>query len=124
MRYLRKNHFWFLTGFEVFALGILFLETDDFIGRPPDFITNIDAPQIAIALVLVGLYSMIASCGKLKGSVRDIVVFILLFIWSFYFIMFLIHDLAAPVMIPHFSTVFTFFIVIRILFEAFWSDAR
>ncbi|CAJ2235097.1 hypothetical protein CPR18618_PPKEINIP_00922 [Companilactobacillus paralimentarius] len=125
MRYLKKNHSWFLTGMETVALGLIFLGTGNFIDRPasaPAFITTVDDPPFAIALMIIGLYVMFSCLGVLKKPVKEIIVFLLLFIWTFYLIIFAIHDINAPTLMPNFDTIFILFIDIRILFEAFWSE--
>jgi len=97
----------------------------NFIDRPPTtppFITHVDDPPFAIALIIVGLYVMFSCLGYLDKSAKDIIIFILLFIWTFYLIIFMIHDFTSPVFMPKFTTIFILFIVVRILFEAFWSD--
>jgi len=125
LKYLKRNHFWFLTGMETFALGLLFASNANFIDRPPTtppFIASVDDPPFAIALILVGLYTMFSCFDVLHHSTKDVITFILLFVWTFYLVIFSIHDFTSPVFMPKFTTVFILFIVIRILFEAFWSD--
>ncbi|KRK83477.1 hypothetical protein [Companilactobacillus bobalius] len=110
---------------ETLALGLIFLGTGNFIDRPsaaPTFIATVDDPPFAIALIIIGLYVMFSCLGVLTKSVKDIIVFLLLFVWTFYLIIFAIHDFNAPVLMPKFTTIFILFIDIRILFEAFWSE--
>lgn len=125
MGYLKKNRFWFLTGMETFALGLLFIANENFIDRPPNapqFIASVDDPPFAISLIIIGLYVMFSCFDTLHHSVKDIIVFLLLFVWTFYLIVFSIHDFTSQVFIPKFTTIFILFIVVRILFEAFWSN--
>lgn len=125
MKYLKKNHSWFLTGMETVALGLIFLGSGNFIDRPsaaPAFITTVDDPPFAIALMIIGLYVMFSCLGVLAKPVKEIIVFLLLFVWTFYLIIFAIHDINAPTLMPNFDTIFILFIDIRILFEAFWSE--
>lgn len=125
MKYLKKNHSWFLTGMETLALGLIFLGNNNFINRPSSaltFITVVDDPPFAIALMIIGLYVMFSCLGVLKKPVKEIIVFLLLFVWTFYLIIFVIHDIDAPVLMPRFTTIFILFIDIRILCEAFWSE--
>lgn len=110
---------------ETFALGLLFISNGNFIDRPPSappFIANVDDPPFAIALIIIGLYVMFSCFDELRKSNKDLIVFLLLFVWTFYLIIFSIHDLTAPVLLPKFKTIFILFINIRILLEAFWSD--
>jgi len=125
LKYLKQNHFWFITGAETFTLGIIFILTGNFIDRPPNapgFIANVDDPPFAIALIIIGLYVMFSCFDELRKSNKELIVFLLLFVWTFYLIIFSIHDLTAPVLLPKFTTLFILFINIRILLEAFWSD--
>jgi hypothetical protein len=125
LKYLKLNHFWFLTGAETFTLGLIFIFTDNFIDLPPnapDFIASVDDPPFSIALFIIGLYVMFSCFHYMYKSNKDLIVFILLFVWTFYLIIFSIHDFSAPVLMPQFTTSFIFFIDVRILFEAFWSD--
>ena len=110
---------------ETLALGLIFLGNNNFIDRPsaaPVFITTVDDPPFALALIVIGLYVMISCLGVLKKPVKEIIVFLLLFVWTFYLIIFAIHDIDAPIIMPNFDTIFISFIDIRILFEAFWSE--
>lgn len=123
--YLKKNRSWFLTGMETFALGLLFIANGNFIDRPPSappFIASVDDPPFAIALILVGLYTMFSCFDILHHSRKELITFVLLFVWTFYLVIFSIHDFTSPIFMPKFTTIFILFIVIRILFEAFWSD--
>ena len=125
MKFLKQNHFWFLTGAETFTLGLIFIFSGNFIDRPPNapgLITNVDDPPFAIALILVGLYTMFACFDILHHSRKELITFVLLFVWTFYLVIFSIHDFTSPIFMPKFTTIFILFIVVRILFEAFWSD--
>ena len=125
MKFLKQNHFWFLTGAETFTWGLIFIFSGTFIDRPPNapgFIANVDDPPFAIALLIIGLYVMFSCFDYLHKSNKDLIVFILLFVWTFYLIIFSIHDFSAPILMPKFTTLFIFFIDIRILLEAFWSN--
>lgn len=110
---------------ETLALGLIFLGTGNFIDRPsaaPAFIITVDDPPFSIALMIIGLYVMFSCLRDLKKPVKEIIVFLLLFVWTFYLIIFAIHDIDAPTVMPGFTTIFISFIDIRILFEAFWSE--
>lgn len=125
MKHLKKNHFWLLTGMETFALGLLFITNNNYIDKPPSaplFITNVDDPPFAIALIIIGAYVMFSCFDYLHESNKGLIVFLLLFVWTFYLVIFSIHDFTSPIFIPKFTTIFILFIVIRILFEAFWSN--
>lgn len=125
--FFRINRSWFINGLETFALGITLMMSSHFIDRPPDFVMHIDEPAFSIPVMLVGIYVVIASFNYLHGINQILVTFLPLFIWTFYFLMFLFHDIAMMQMLgmnrfsPDFTTMISFIIIIKILLEAFWS---
>lgn len=127
MTILKKNRFWFIKGLETLSLGLIFLGTAHYIDQPPRaplFITYVDDPIFAISLVIIGTYSMlICTSLNVNKRLKSIMIFSLLFIWTFYFVIFLIHDFMAPTFFPHFDTLITFYIVISTWLEVFWGDS-
>ncbi|MQS52181.1 hypothetical protein [Companilactobacillus mishanensis] len=125
MKHIRVNRFWVISGLETFILGLLFALENNFIDQPPHmpkFVSLVDNPPFAIMLMIVGFYVCMTACTHyFSQSTRSVVTFILLFIWTFYFIIFLIHDVTGPFLIPRYTTVITGFIVLRVMSEAMWS---
>lgn len=126
--YFRLNRAWFINGLETLALGITMILSNNFIDRPPDFVMHIDEPIFSIPVVMVGLYVIISSFHYLCGLNQKLVTFLPLFIWTFYFLMFLFHDIAMMQVIgivhfsPNFTTMISLIIIIKILLEALWSN--
>lgn len=124
MKHIRENYSWIIDGLEVFLVGWLFLTTDHFIDKfehTPVFITYFDDPPFSIALILIGTYIILSCFGYLTNSKKEIIVFLLSFIWTFYFIIFLIHDLSAPVFVPRFDTTIAMCLVIRTFCDSHWG---
>lgn len=128
MKYVRENRFWTITGFETFILGMLFGLENNFIDQPPHmpvFVKAVDDPPFAIMLMIVGFYVTLISVSKhFTESNKAVVTFTLLFIWTFYFIIFLIHDIVGPFTIPRYTTIITGFIVLRVMVESIWDIPR
>ena len=125
MKYVRENRFWTITGLETFILGMLLGLEDNFIVQPPHmpaFVKVVDDPPFAIVLMIVGFYVTLISVSKyFTEANKAVVTFTLLFIWTFYFVIFLLHDIVGPFTIPRYTTIITGFIVLRVMVEAVWG---
>lgn len=125
MKYVRENRFWTITGLETFILGMFFGLNNNFVGQPlhmPVFVKVVDDPPFAIVLMIVGFYVTLISMSKhFTEANKAVVTFVLLFIWTFYFIIFLLHDIVGPFTIPRYTTIITGFIVFRVMVEAVWG---
>lgn len=126
--FLRLNRDNFINGLATLALGITLIMSSHFIDRPPDFVMHIDEPLFSIPVTIVGIYVILSSFHHLNGLNQKLVTFLPLFIWTFYFLMFLFHDMAMMQVIgivhfsPNFTTMISFIIIIKILLEALWSN--
>jgi len=126
--FFRINRSWFINGLETLSLGITMILSNNFIDRTPDFVMYIDEPVFSIPVMLVGMYVVASSFHYLHGINQILVTFLPLFIWTFYFLMFLFHDIAMMQVIgivhfsPNFTTMISFIIIVKILLEAFWSN--
>lgn len=127
--FFRINQSWFINGLETLALGITLIMSNHFIDRPPDFVMHIDELPFSIPIIAIGVYVMLASFHHLQGINQILVTFLPLFIWTFYFLMFLFHDIAMMQILginrfsPDFTTMISFIIIFKILLEAFWSKS-
>ena len=125
--FLRLNRDNFINGLATLALGITLIMSSHFIDRPPDFVMHIDEPLFSIPVTIVGIYVIISSLHYIHGVNQSLVTVLPLFIWSFYFLMFIFHDIAMMQILgmsrfsPDFTTMISFVIVIKILLEALWS---
>jgi CHASE2 domain-containing sensor protein len=116
-----------MTGLETLILGLIFAITDNFMDRPPhspEIISEVNKPIYSMILIFIGLFVVVVCNNELKGKLRLIVTFLLSFVWLFYSIIFLIHDLFAPVFVPHLDTILVCAVAIRITVEAMWGDTR
>ena len=126
MEHLKHNRNWFLTGLETLMLGIAFAVTNNFMDRPPhapEIVSEVNKPIYAMILIFVGLFTIVACNGELKGKLRSLITFMLSFVWMFYSIIFLIHDSFAPVFMPHLDTILVLSVTLRITFESMWGDS-
>lgn len=127
MDYLKHNRNWFLTGLETLMMGISFAVTNNFLDRPPhapEIVTEINKPIYAMILIFVGLFTIVACNSEMTRKMRNLITFMLTFIWAFYSIIFLIHDSFAPVFVPHLDTILVLSVTLRITFESMWGDSR
>lgn len=122
MKIIKENRSWIITGLETFTLGLLFALENNFIDQPPhmlNFVRLVDDPPFAITLMIIGFYVTVYSLTQHYGkATKAVVTFVLLFLWTFYFIIFLIHDITGPFTIPRYTTIVTGFIVVRIMGDA------
>lgn len=128
MKHIRENRFWIITGLETFVLGLLFALENNFIDAPPHmptFVRVVDDPPFAIVLMIIGFYVfVVSSTQRLDIATYTVINFILTSFWTFYFIIFMIHDITGPFLVPRYTTVMTGFIVFRIMGESFLGQKR
>lgn len=108
-------------------MGISFAVTNNFLDRPPhapEIVTEINKPIYAMILIFVGLFTIVACNSEMTRKMRNLITFMLTFIWAFYSIIFLIHDSFAPVFVPHLDTILVLSVTLRITFESMWGDSR
>lgn len=122
-----KNRMWLVTAIETFILGCLFVLISNFVDDIPrpsfDVLGMFDNPGFGIILIVIGAITfLIALCDIHIFYLRRIMVFLLTFVWSFYFVIFTIHDILGPHDMPEIITVFAFGMVLRLLVECLWGD--
>lgn len=125
LEYLKHNRHWFLTGLETLSLGIVFTLSNNFMDRPPHspyIVAEVNKPIYSIALIMIGIFTIVACSHRLSGKLLNVVTFMLSVVWMFYSLVFLIHDFYAPVFIPHLDTILVLAVTIRITIEALWGD--
>lgn len=93
--------------------------------RPPHspyIVAEVNKPIYSIALIMIGIFTIVACSHRLSGKLLNVVTFMLSVVWMFYSLVFLIHDFYAPVFIPHLDTILVLAVTIRITIEALWGD--
>lgn len=126
LKNIERNRFWLLTGIETVILGIFFLYQPGFIADASPFhnaVNILDDTFPATVLVIVGTFTVIASCFTLVPNWHRFNVTVLQFVWTLYAVAFLIRDINDPrppmIGIP---TILMWAIVVRIFAESRWGD--
>lgn len=122
---ITKNRVWFLTGFETVFLGVFFLFVPDILnsGNLRQLFNLIDNTLPSIFLIVIGTFTIVNSAFEVEPDWHRANVFLLEFIWAFYTVTFIIHDIQGGDR-PYISltSILFFSVAARIFFESWLGD--
>ncbi|USS94018.1 hypothetical protein M8332_06945 (plasmid) [Fructilactobacillus ixorae] len=127
MRAFRKNRFLALTGLETASLGLylllmsnVFFDEQDYLGQ---YLTHAQDPIFAFVLIGIGLFGFIVAIFNIKKFFAyRLALASIVGIWTAYLVIFAWHDLHAPGIPIHLSSILIVFLIINLLFEWLGGD--
>ena len=124
-QHYHKNQFWFWTGMETYALGIVFIIQANFFDLMPpahSVVAGLDDPLSIFCLAIVGTFAVVYSIWDFHWFyARPILIAMLVFVWVTFFCGFLIHDIELGAIVSP-GAVLTGGVIFRITSYAFTGD--